>query len=156
MRNTLATAQASSGEALVETGQRLTKGLASAGSVLLWTAFAMLAWASGSHPRNVNWFGLLAFAAMELSPLMLIGGCVAMLAAVRARSHRLPIGCALAAVFASVAGAMVWRPSIPDAVWPLSLAATLVAVYWLGALAAAVAGVLLARALGTRRPEDLT
>ena len=140
----------------MEPGQRLTKGLAIAGSVLVWTAFAMLIWAFASAPRNVTWFGLLAFAAMELSPLVFIGGCVAVLAAVRARSHRLPIGCGLAAVFASVAGAMVWRPSIPDAGWPLSLAATLVVVYWLGALAADVAVVSLAFALGTRRPEGLT
>ena len=139
----------------METGQRLTKGLAIAGSVLLWTAFALLAWGFGSAPRNVTWFGLLGFAAMELSPLVFIGGCVAMLAAVRARSHRLPIGCGLAAVFASVAGVIVRRSSIPVAVWPLSGAAMLVAVYWLGALAAGVAGVSLARALGTRRPEGL-
>lgn len=140
----------------MDTGLRLTKGLAIGGSLLLWAAFAMLVWASGSAPRNVSWFGLLAFAAMELSPLVFIGGCVAMLAAVRARSHRLPIGCGLAAVFAGVAGAMVWRPSIPAAVWPLSLAATLVAMYWLGALAAGVAGISLVRTLRSRRPEGLT
>ena len=140
----------------MESGQRLTKGLAIAGSVLLWTAFAMLVSALGSHPRNVNWFGLLAFAAMELSPLMLIGGCVAMLAAVRARSHRLPIGCGLAAVFASLAAGIVWSPSIPAAGWPPALATTLIAVYWLGALAAGVAGVSLVRALVSRRPEGLT
>ena len=140
----------------MEPGQRLTKGLAIAGSVLVWTAFAMLVWAFASAPRNVTWFGLLAFAAMELTPPVFIGGCVAMLAAVRARSHRLTIGCGLAAVFASVASAMAWRLSIPMAVWPLSLAAVLVAVYWLGALAMGVAGVSLARALGTRRADELT
>ena len=140
----------------MQTGQRLTKGLAIAGSVLVWTAFAMLVWAFASAPRNVTWFGLLAFAAMELSPPVFIGGCVAMLAAVRARSHRLPIGCGLAAVSACVASAMVWRLSIPMAVWPLSRAAVLVAAYWLGALAMGVAGVSLTRALGMRRAEEPT
>jgi hypothetical protein len=136
----------------MKSGQRLTRGLAITGSVLLWTAFAMLVWACFTAPHNVTWFGLVAFAALELSPLIVIGGCVAMLAAVRARSHRLPIGCGVAAVAASIAGAMVWKPSIPDAGWPLSVAAVLVVGYWLGALIAGVAGVRLTLALGTRRP----
>jgi hypothetical protein len=141
----------------VETGRRLTKGLAIAGSLLLWTAFAvMLVSALGSVPRDVTSFELLTVGAMDLSPLVLIGGCVAMLAAVRARSRRLPIGCGLAAVFASLAAGMVWSPSIAAAGWPSALAMTLIAVYWLGALTAGVAGVSLVRALVSRRPEDLT
>jgi hypothetical protein len=140
----------------VETGQRLTKGLAITGSVMLWAAFAILVSALGSHPRNVNWFGLLAFAAMELSPLVLIGACVAMFAAVRARSRRLPIGCGLAAVSGSIAAGMRWGPSNPAVSWPLPLLATLIAAYWLGALAVGVASVSLARALGTRRTEGPT
>jgi hypothetical protein len=156
MRHTLATAKASSGEALVETGRRLTKGLAIAGSLLLWAAFAVvLVSALVSVPREVTWFELLTVGAMDLSPLVLIGLCVAMIAAVRARSHGWPIGCGLAAVFASVAAGTVWSPSIPAAGWPSALAMTLIAVYWLGALAAGVAGVSLVRALASRRSEGL-
>ena len=139
----------------METGLRLTKGLAIAGSLLLWTAFAvMLVSAWVSVPSGVTSFELLTVGAMDLSPLVLIGGCVAMLAAVRARSRRLPIGCGLAAVFASLAAGMVWSPSIPAAGWPSALATTLIAVYWLGALAAGIAGVSLVRALVSRRLED--
>jgi len=138
----------------VETGQRLTKGLAIAGSLLLLTAFAvMLVSALVSVPRDVTSFELLTVGAMDLSPLVLIGGCVAMLAAVRARSRRLPIGCGLAAVFASLVAGMVWSPSIPAVGWPSALATTLVAVYWLGAVAAGVAAVSLVGALASRRPE---
>ena len=141
----------------METGRRLTKGLAIAGSLLLWAAFAvMLVSALVSVPREVTSFELLAVGAMDLSPLVLIGGCVAMLAAVRARSRTLPIGCGLAAVFASVAAGTVWSPSIPAAGWPSALAMTLIAVYWLGAFAAGVAGVSLVRVLVSRRPEGLT
>ena len=140
----------------MDTGRRLTKGLAIAGSLLLWTAFAvMLVAAVGLVPHDAAWFALLTVGAMDLSPLVLIGGCVAMLAAVRARSRRLPIGCGLAAVIASLAVGMVWSPSIPAAGWPSALATTLIAVYWLGAVAAGVAGVSLVRALASRRPEGL-
>ena len=136
----------------METGRRLTKGLAIAGSVLLWTAFAlMLESALVSVPREVTWPELLVVGAMDLSPLVLIGGCLAMLAAVRARLRRLPIGCGLAAVFASLAAGVLWSPSIPAAgPWAL---ATLMATYWLGALAAGVAALSLVRALGSGRTE---
>jgi hypothetical protein len=116
----------------------------------------MLVSALVSVPRDVTSFELLTVGAMDLSPLVFIGGCVAMLAAVRARSHRLSIGCGLAAVFASLAAGMIWSPSIPAAGWPSALAMTLIAVYWFGALAAGVASVSLVRALDSRRPEDLT
>lgn len=141
----------------MDTGRRLTRGLAIAGSLLLWTAYGvMLVSALVSVPREVTWFELLVVGAMDLSPVVLIGGCVAMLAAVRARSRRVPVGFGLAAVLVSLAAGMVWSPSIQDAGWPSLLAMTLVAVYWLGALAAGVAGVSLVRALGTRRSERLT
>jgi peptidoglycan/LPS O-acetylase OafA/YrhL len=139
----------------VETGRRLTKGPAIAGSLLLWTAFAlMLVSAVVSVPRDVTSFELLTAGAMDLSPLVLVGGCVAMLAAVRARSRRLPIGCGLAAVCASLVAGMLWRPSIPAAGWPSALAMTLIAAYWLGALAVGVAVASLARALVSRPPES--
>jgi hypothetical protein len=138
----------------VEIGHRPTKGLAIAGSILLALAFAaMLVSALGFVPRDVTWFAFLAVSAMDLSPLVLIGGCLAMLAAIRARSHRLSIGCGLAATVVSLIVGIAWSPSIPATGWPSLLAAASISVYWLGAVAAGVAGVSLVRALAPRRLE---
>ena len=139
----------------MESGRRLTRGLAIAGSVMMWMAFVtVLVAAVGFVPHDVTWLAFLAVGAMDLSPLVLIGGFVAMLAAVRVRSHRVPIGCGLAAVFASLAVGLIWSPTIPATGWPPTFAMALIIFYWFGAVAAGLASVSLVRALATRSSQD--
>lgn len=134
----------------------LTKGLAIAGTVLLWLPFAvaLLVPLASPVPGNVGWFAFLAVGAMDLFPVVLLGGCLLMWAAVRARSHRKTIGWGLAAPVASIAAGVVWSPTIPSSGWPSAFPAGLVAAYWLGVILAGLAGVSLVRALVTRRGPE--
>jgi Na+/glutamate symporter len=139
----------------VENRQGLTKGLAIAGTALLWLPFAaMLATTTGSIPGTVGWFAFLAVGAMDLFPVVLLGGCLLIWAAVLARSHRRAIGWGLAAPVASIVAGVVWSPTVPGSGWPSAITVGLIVAYWLGVILAGLAGLSLARALVTRhRPE---
>jgi hypothetical protein len=96
---------------------------------------------------------------MELSPAVVLGGCLLMLAAVRARSHVRPIAWGLG-LCASVSVTAIIMISVTSAralvgvswySWYLALGAT---AFWLGAILAGVSGLSLLRALypTTRSP----
>ena len=136
---------------------RLTKALATTGTILLLLPLLALT-SLGSAPR-VGLFPLLAFAAMELSPAVLLGGCLLLFAAVRARSHVWPIAWGLG-LCASVSATAIILISVTSAraltemswySWYLALGAT---TFWIGAILACGSGLSMLRALypTTRSP----
>jgi hypothetical protein len=138
-----------------------TRGLAIAGTVLLWLPFALMAVSMPGPIRIGGLFELLAIGAMELFPAVLLGGGLLMWAAVRARSHRRLVGWSLAVPAASLVACMalsrvmlslggpMWSVSWPGAVIEASFVPVSI-VYWVGLTVAAVAGVSLVRTLYAR------
>jgi hypothetical protein len=139
----------------VKRAQRVARGLAIAGTALLLLVFAaVLVTIPGSVPHEVGIFGLLAVAAMDFSTVVLTAGCLLLVAAVLTRSHRAVVGAGLAAAVVSIAAGILWSPTVPSGAGDSSLATWLIAVYWLGAILACLAGVSLVHALVIRRPGD--
>ena len=140
----------------MKNGQRLSVGLAVTGVGLVSLVFAAttLAPLRGTIPEDVGWLEYLAVAAMDLFPLVLLGGGLLLWAALRSRSHRRAVGWALVAPVASLAVGIIWNLAVPNTGWSWTLT-LLVALYWVGVVAVGVSGVSLARALVTegRQPS---
>jgi hypothetical protein len=154
-------------EAHMPRGQRLTKGLATAGTVLVWLPLVLspvLVLLMGPQAIRVKDAGMfllvLAVGASDLYPLALVGGCLLMWAAVRTRSHRRLIGLGLAAQIADIAVMQVRNVMIASggpaasASWPEWAGLVSTFALWAGWIVVAVAGVSLVYALFSRGPQS--
>jgi hypothetical protein len=135
----------------------LTKGLAIAGTILVWLPFASTAAlsAAGFIQERVVQFDYLMPA--ELFPVALLGGGVLLWAAIRARSHRAVIGWSLAAVVGLLIGSQVFVVATGLASgaaeprgWRLALVAGSLGGYALALVVIGAGGVSLVRALFKR------
>ena len=148
-------------------GRGLTRGLAIAGTVLVWLplvcspVLVMLMGPQAIRVRDVGTFLLvLGVGASDLYPLALVGGCLLMWAAVRARSHRWAIGLGLGAQITDLAVMQVRNAMMASGgpaastSWPEWATSVSVSALWAGWIVAAVAGVSLVCALFPRRSES--
>lgn len=139
------------GRKTVHKRQGLTRGLALAGTALVWFPPALMAVLTARGvPGEVGWLPSFAVGAMDVFPVLVLGGGLLLGAALLARSHRRLLGWCLAAPIASIAYGVVWSQELPSSGWPLAITTGLIVVYWLGLLLAGVSGMSLVRALFSR------
>jgi ABC-type thiamin/hydroxymethylpyrimidine transport system permease subunit len=128
----------------------VTKALAVVGTVLLLLPLPVTTLASlGSIPRGMGWRELLALSAMDLSPAVLLGGCLLLFAVVRAHSHLKPVAwglgfCASVPVTAIILSAVTAGRALTGMSWYIILGAT---AFWVGAIFAGISGLSMLRAL---------
>lgn len=128
--------------------QRLTRVLAIAGTTLLWIPpILMVVVTVGGAPKEVGWLPFFLVGAMDVFPVVLLGGGLLFGAALRARSHRKVVGWSLAAPLGSIICGVVWSQPLPTSGWSLVITTGLIVVYWLGLLLAGVSGISLVRSL---------
>ena len=133
----------------VGNGKAVTKGMAITGSVLLLLPLPLAFASVGILPQGLTWMELLAVAAMDLTPAVLVGGSLLMWAALRARSHARMIGLSLALsasvpVAAVALNAATAGRALEGESWYVAIGA---ASFWLGATLAGLGGLLLLRRL---------
>ncbi|MBN2085228.1 MAG: hypothetical protein JW748_08365 [Anaerolineales bacterium] len=142
----------------MEKRDALSKILAVAGAVLVWLPIlAPFAFAGMRLARSGSFmFDYLMPA--ELFPAALLGGCLLLWAAWRARSRRgligWSLGLAVLFLFGSQALAVVTglaSGAVEPAGWPWALVLTVFAGFWVALLTLAVGGILLARGLPANR-----
>ena len=104
----------------------------------------------GGVPKEVGWLPFFAVGAMDLFPVVVLGGGVLLWAALRARSHRKVLGLSLVAPVGGIVCGVVWNQPVPSDGWVLVVTAALVVLYWIGLLIAAVSGISLVRSLSSR------
>jgi hypothetical protein len=135
---------------MVRTGG-LTKVVAIAGTSLLWLPVALMVVLMAQGVSNE--VGLLPFfvvGAMDVFPLVVLGGCLLLWATLRACSHRRVVAWSLAAPLVSTVSGIVWSQPIPIGGWSLVIMTGLLIVYWLGLVLAGAAGTHLVRSLFSR------
>ena len=131
--------------------QRFTRVLAILGTVLLWLpVIMMVALTVGGAPRKVGSLPFFAVGAMDVFPVVALGGGLMLWAAVRARSHRKVLGLSLAAPVGGIVCGVVWSQPVPSDGWVLLVTTGLIVLYWIGLLIAAVSGISLVRSLSSR------
>ena len=131
--------------------QGFTRVLAIIGTVLLWLPVILVVVLTvGGVPKEVGWLPFSAVGAMDMFPVVVLGGGVLLWAALRARSHRKVLGLSLAAPVGSIVFGVVWSQPVPTGVWVLLVTMALIVLYWIGLLIAAVSGISLVRSLSSR------
>lgn len=131
--------------------QGFTKGLATVGTVLLWLPVILVVVLTvGGVPKEVGWLPFFAVGAMDMFPVVVLGGGLVLWAAIRVRSHRRVLGWSLTAPVGSIVCGVVWSQPVPTGGSLLVITTGLIVVYWLGLLIAGASGISLVRSLFSR------
>jgi len=128
----------------VQKRQGLTRVLAILGTVLLCLPVILVVVLTvGGVPKEVGWLPFFAVGAMDVFPVVALGGGLMLWAAIRAHSPCRVLGWSLAAPVGSIVFGVVWSQPVPTGGWVLVVTAALVVLYWIGLLISGVSGISL-------------